>query len=213
MKGLENVPDARKDWDSRSDRTVLNLVDPSLYPVVWGITKALDQGTVSLDRCGQRMGTGYVVGRRAGSFFGMGTPQTTGIGYIELVNRQPDMRADYWGSFQWLPSRVEFTPDGAAKIASYINNLHPVRHKELYDILDRIVSATIPLWEDSLGGFVDRRRIDLKDTGDHDFTYREGLLYQISGEQPVDPRLMPKLPPRPPPRHACEPGGYRKSQG
>ena len=37
---LENVPDAEKDWHPRSDNQVLDLVHPSLYPVVYGHTVA-----------------------------------------------------------------------------------------------------------------------------------------------------------------------------
>lgn len=35
---LESVPDSQKDWHPRSDGKVLDLVHPSLYPVVYGRT-------------------------------------------------------------------------------------------------------------------------------------------------------------------------------
>ncbi|KAF8593630.1 hypothetical protein BDV93DRAFT_584336, partial [Ceratobasidium sp. AG-I] len=37
---LENVPDSEKDWHPRSNGQVLDLVHPSLYPVVYGRTLA-----------------------------------------------------------------------------------------------------------------------------------------------------------------------------
>jgi hypothetical protein len=37
---LENVPDSEKDWRPNSDGLVLNLVDPALYPIVFGHTTA-----------------------------------------------------------------------------------------------------------------------------------------------------------------------------
>ncbi|KAF9781873.1 hypothetical protein BJ322DRAFT_1078847 [Thelephora terrestris] len=40
VASLENVPDPEKDWGPGSDRSVLKLVDPSLYPIVLGRTKA-----------------------------------------------------------------------------------------------------------------------------------------------------------------------------
>lgn len=175
---LEDVPEKEKDWHPGSDEKVLDLVHPSLFPVVWGLTRALERGTVPLDGCTKYTGMGSVVGTEHPS------ASSTEPG-IQFGGHQ-----SLWGSFQWLPSQVELTPEGAAKITSYINNLHPERHKDLYGILERIVSATIPLWEDSLGGFVDRRRIELDDTGSDDYTFPEGLLYQIPGRQPGDPKSM-----------------------
>jgi hypothetical protein len=35
---LENVPDSEKDWHPGSDGLVLDLVHPSLYPIVYGRT-------------------------------------------------------------------------------------------------------------------------------------------------------------------------------
>ena len=38
MAPLESVPESEQDWHPGSDGKVLNLVHPSLYPVVYGIT-------------------------------------------------------------------------------------------------------------------------------------------------------------------------------
>ncbi|KAJ3352187.1 hypothetical protein GGF32_003869 [Allomyces javanicus] len=42
---LENVPDCDKNWRPQSDKMVLELVDPSLYPLVYGRTRILTEGT------------------------------------------------------------------------------------------------------------------------------------------------------------------------
>ena len=42
---LANVPDAEKDWHPRSDNQVLDLVHPSLYPIVYNRTFAQDPQT------------------------------------------------------------------------------------------------------------------------------------------------------------------------
>ena len=42
---LENVPDVEKDWHPRSDNQVLNLVHPSLYPLVYNRTFVKDPHT------------------------------------------------------------------------------------------------------------------------------------------------------------------------
>lgn len=36
------------------------------------------------------------------------------------------------------------------RITSYINNLHPYKHKELYDIIADIISKAVPLWNQTL---------------------------------------------------------------
>src|SRR4051812_14329508 len=36
------------------------------------------------------------------------------------------------------------------RITSYINNLHPVRHKELYSVIEDIIPRIIPVWNATL---------------------------------------------------------------
>jgi hypothetical protein len=154
------VPDRQKDWHPGSDETVLDLVHPSLFPVVWGLTRALEEGTVPLEDCIK--------------FTGKGTT-------VESAKKS-DKRPRLWGSYQWLPAEVSYA-DGAANIVSYINNLHPKQHKSLYSILERVTAATIPVWQECVNGFNDRRRFDIKNTGNFDFKYPPGLKYQIPGRE------------------------------
>jgi hypothetical protein len=59
------------------------------------------------------------------------------------------VRKNQWIStqYQWLPSEVSVTPEGVARFDSYINNLHPKQHPELYETLGSLVSRFIPMWE------------------------------------------------------------------
>lgn len=47
--------------------------------------------------------------------------------------------------FQWLPCEIEFRDQDdtglevPVKITSYINNLHPERHPELYHTLEKLI--------------------------------------------------------------------------
>ena len=50
MNPLENVPDAEKDWHSGSNNQVLDLVHPSLYPIVYNRTFAKDPQTGKCER-------------------------------------------------------------------------------------------------------------------------------------------------------------------
>ena len=44
---------------------------------------------------------------------------------------------------------MEFT-DGGCKIVSYINHLHPEKHGDLDEVVEKTISQTIPLWNKSL---------------------------------------------------------------
>ena len=74
-----------------------------------------------------------------------------------------------WGSYQWLPSDVGFREDGSTSIQSYINNLHPLHHAELYGVLEKAVDKAVPLWNECLSWFHDRTRIKVDRCGFADF--------------------------------------------
>ncbi|KAM6491104.1 Protein of unknown function (DUF4246) domain containing protein [Amanita muscaria] len=134
VKHLEEVPASEHDWHPGSDEKVLDLVHPSLFPLVSGLTRILPNGTspTTLEDCIERTGEGITV--------------------------QFDM--DWWNDrnifpnpfsekFQWLPCEVNLSGD-APKITSYINNLHPHQNKDLYCIIEKIIGCAIPLWNESL---------------------------------------------------------------
>ena len=55
---LEDIPDNLKDWHPGSDDQVLDLLHPSMYPLVYGTSKVLPTGTVPLETCVQFAGEG-----------------------------------------------------------------------------------------------------------------------------------------------------------
>ncbi|KAF8797380.1 hypothetical protein BYT27DRAFT_7125781, partial [Phlegmacium glaucopus] len=139
---LEDVPDKHKDWHPGSNGKVLDLVHPSLYPLVYGRTKVLETGRTSLEDCIARCGEG----------------QTTRIppqeeivarGAVWESSRLP-VGGPYSRNFQWLPCTVDISGE-YSKITSYINNLHPVKYKGLYRLIERVIDAAIPLWNLTLG--------------------------------------------------------------
>ena len=48
VKVLENVPSKEKDWQPDSYYKLVNLIDPNLYPLVFGKTKVLAIGDKEL---------------------------------------------------------------------------------------------------------------------------------------------------------------------
>jgi hypothetical protein len=166
VASLENVPENRRDWHPDSDDIVLDLVHPSLFPVVYGRTRILPNSVVGLGDCIIRSGEG----------------ETLSVPPSEET-RLPDLRPIAFGlrhiisdpfsrKFQWLPCEVEFDVADKVKyvsqfiyfsekrgkknstetfrITSYINNLHPQEHKSTYGIIEQIIGFAIPLWNRTL---------------------------------------------------------------
>ena len=117
MSPLEAVPDSEKDWHPGSDGLVLDLVHPSLYPVVYGRTmgKVSDSDTATI----------------------LAPPEFKGADPKFVSER-----------FQWLPSDFSVDADGMVTLTSpYINNVHPIRHKELYSVIPRVLQHALPMFE------------------------------------------------------------------
>ena len=87
VRPLEDVPEWEKDWHPESSEKILDLVHPSLFPVVYGRTRALGKGKgfVTLENCIARCGDGDVLEKQ----------------------KAPDER--YSADFQWLPCEVEIS--------------------------------------------------------------------------------------------------------
>ncbi|KAJ7809538.1 hypothetical protein B0H14DRAFT_2865967 [Mycena olivaceomarginata] len=48
----------------------------------------------------------------------------------------------------WMPSDFTVGEDGSVKLVSpYINNLHPTQHRNIYPVVEEIISRFVPLWE------------------------------------------------------------------
>ncbi|KAE8347329.1 hypothetical protein BDV24DRAFT_146848 [Aspergillus arachidicola] len=137
---LNNVPEDQKDYHPRSDRKVVDLVHPSLFPVIYGRTRVLPDRIIGLNDCISSMGQGQLLpvplDEEVYVYPKHGLPYKPDV---PLISKR----------FQWLPCDVELTESGC-RIASYINNLHPVRHQRLYGVIEKIIAQTIPLWEKSL---------------------------------------------------------------
>ncbi|KAF3805339.1 hypothetical protein GCG54_00006282 [Colletotrichum gloeosporioides] len=120
---LEDVPDAHKDWHPGSDEKVLDLVHPSLWPLAYGTTRILSDKRIPLADTMNYCGGGDVI-------------------------PTPDEDVDLcWSTkFQWLPCEVELDDD-KPRIASYINNLHPTKHADLYSVIEKVLGKVVPLWD------------------------------------------------------------------
>ena len=139
IRPLENVPEDQKDYHPGSDNKVVDLVHPSLFPVVYGHTRILPDKIIGLDDCLHNVGQGELLPRP-------GEPQTV----HQFHWRHGSDFEPFSRKFQWMPCDVEFTSDGECRIVSYINNLHPHENSTLYKVLEKILTRTIPLWNTTL---------------------------------------------------------------
>ncbi|QRV77245.1 hypothetical protein RhiJN_05260 [Ceratobasidium sp. AG-Ba] len=125
---LENIPDNEKDWHPNSNEMVLDLVHPSLYPVVYGRTMAYSEGATDRD------------------------PSKLAVIPPPVLNESSrwEHEANYHVSrkFQWLPTDFAVSEDGkSVKSASYINNLHPDHHRDLHEVVEGLIGSFLPLFE------------------------------------------------------------------
>eukprot|EP01080_Neovahlkampfia_damariscottae_P002142 gene2142-2008_t len=131
VKKLENVPEDQLDWHPGSEKQVLDLVHPSLYPLVYR----------------KSLGTNEFIDQTK-------TPMYQWIGKGEKITNfitSDSTSGEYLSEeFQWLPSNFDVSIDGKVKIVSYINNLHPYTHRDMYGNLSSIFEKFIPLFENVL---------------------------------------------------------------
>jgi hypothetical protein len=59
-------------------------------------------------------------------------------------------RYEFSEQFQWLPTDVDVSADGAVSFRSYVNNVHPERHRELAAVLPELFGRMRPLLENVL---------------------------------------------------------------
>lgn len=136
VASLENISDSHKDWHPGSDGRVLDLVHPSLFPLVYGRSRILPDSTVTLDNSLSSIGKGVIVPTPV-----VNPDEDSGQG-----RRHPAFASLWSHRFQWLPCNVSF-PDGEnAHIDSYINNLHPHDYKDLYHVIEKIITKAVPFW-------------------------------------------------------------------
>ena len=114
---LEAVPDSDGDWHNGSNGLIHNLVDPSLYPIVYGRT----------------------VGKVPG-------PDTAAIlepPKIEDASPKYVSRRFQWIPSDFsVDNNGKVTLS-----SPYITNIHPTHHKELYSIIPEILECALPMFE------------------------------------------------------------------
>lgn len=110
VKAFEKkIPERSKDWHPGSDEKVLDLVHPSLFPLVYGRTRILENGDVtSLEDCINRCGQGSILDVPGEDQ----TLEPTSYSYsYESFHENP-----YSRKFQWLPCEVDISQDASRHV-------------------------------------------------------------------------------------------------
>jgi hypothetical protein len=143
------------DENAPRQQAVLNLVDPSLFPLVYGRTRVLmDSGRVSLDSTINSFGRGEIVLEFPPGYF---RRQRHVLPYSlwseEVTPRETNYDDGRWSvRYQWLPCEVDFINNSGTdvRITSYVNNLHPIRSRALYGTIAKLISQSIEPWNQIL---------------------------------------------------------------
>ncbi|WZH49633.1 hypothetical protein QYS62_010836 [Fusarium acuminatum] len=114
------------DWHPRTNDMVQNLIHPSLYPFVYGRSRAFMDEVVGVEDAVHRW---------------------SGKGEVIPKDESSKKNEHFSDTYQWLPSDVKIQEDGSVKFASYINGLHPNKYPEIYATIEKLIETALPAWD------------------------------------------------------------------
>ncbi|OJJ46005.1 hypothetical protein ASPZODRAFT_67184 [Penicilliopsis zonata CBS 506.65] len=122
-----------------------DIIALTYYPLVYGQSRALKNTVIGLDDAIDAIGQGEVIPR----------PAETGIVKENMTWRVASDAGitvkPYSTMFQMLPTDDSGRrPGGRWRIASYINNLHPIRHRECYTLIEELLNLAIPMFNTAM---------------------------------------------------------------
>ncbi|OAJ38110.1 hypothetical protein BDEG_22070 [Batrachochytrium dendrobatidis JEL423] len=126
---MTNVSDIEHGSNHNTGQMVHNLIDASMYSVVYGqtmiTTLIIRLKYTTMVPCDILLSTRLV----------SDTP---------IINGNPKFISH---KFQCLPSEFRVEQDGSVTINSYINNLNPIWHRDMYKCIAKIFKCFVPMFE------------------------------------------------------------------
>ncbi|KAL9652002.1 hypothetical protein ABK040_000343 [Willaertia magna] len=119
---FENVPEEQKDYHPSTDNQVLDLIHPSLYCYVKGVSEIVGKGVEKVEEKKE---------------------EKNNYRYYYRTPREKTFKVET----QWLPTEFLLKENNEIEIQSYINNVDERKHKELYDVIGKIFSKFVPLFD------------------------------------------------------------------
>ncbi|EPE36492.1 hypothetical protein GLAREA_08655 [Glarea lozoyensis ATCC 20868] len=133
---------------------ISDLVDPSMYPLVYGRTEYFAGGQqVALENCVETCFSPDTNTALIQPEPTVSEEEATSHPPWHLWGKKSDANSyKYSSQFQWLPCETKYTSNAEdpLRITSYINNLHPMHNKSLYRLIERIIAPAIRMWESCL---------------------------------------------------------------
>lgn len=120
---LDESDKSKKNYEPGTANLVVNLLDPSLYCSVSGVTYVTDFD-LDMENCLLNIGKGKREAAQRKRYT---------CGPVPVV-------------YQLLPAEFHVDETGQVKINSYINNLHPTIGAELYSLIERVFTCFVPLF-------------------------------------------------------------------
>ncbi|KAK0547841.1 hypothetical protein OC844_007103 [Tilletia horrida] len=140
-----------KDWHPKSNEQVLDVVHPSLYPLVDGVTRVLPEDEAVTFPLDSRDLTKWFTSKQADVFIPPRDVQQDLAPDADVFRHE---NRNLFHTFQWLPTDFELDESGTrARALSYINSLHPDPTKpsgQLYDVIENVLAAFVPMFEGTL---------------------------------------------------------------
>ncbi|KAJ2702254.1 hypothetical protein FB645_004349 [Coemansia sp. IMI 203386] len=165
-KMLETMPKAHYYLPARNQGRYISerLVDPSLYSLVYESTPILSKpmsspqealclpsyGTVPGSIEGWRQAVCDLNASMAKKDKSKDSEQsaTTAANFVSFNEKYLELADPTAG--HWLPTDIYVNQDGSVDFKSYINNIHPEEHADMYVSISKIISKAIPLLEQVL---------------------------------------------------------------
>ncbi|KAH6891529.1 hypothetical protein B0T10DRAFT_485424 [Thelonectria olida] len=142
---------ANPDWHPRTHEKVQDLVHPSMHPLVYGRTRVFKDEVVGVeDAIDKWAGKGEAISVPGPAPDLDATRRWGRSVTFSSISVDPT----FWSTeYQWLPSNVKIEKDGSAKFTSYINNLHPVKHRDIYRTIEKLIERALPAWDQCITEF------------------------------------------------------------
>lgn len=124
---------------------VQDLVHPSMYPLVYGRSRVLKEEVVGVgDAIETWAGKGEIIPKNHVKASQLRAQHSYNVGGGEVP-------PEFWSeTYQWLPANVAFRDDGTVRFTSYINNLHPTKHADIYGTIEKLIETALPAWDQCL---------------------------------------------------------------
>ncbi|KAJ8329685.1 hypothetical protein O5D80_002247 [Batrachochytrium dendrobatidis] len=176
---MTNVSDIEHGSNHNTGQMVHNLIDASMYSVVYGQTMiaplSIRLKYTTMVPCDILLSTRLV----------SDTPIIDGN--PEFISRK----------FQCLPSEFRVEQDGSVTINSYINNLNPIWHRDMYKCIAKIFKCFVPMFEnlfrtmDPMFKYIDIHN-GTKGYKPPSQSYRGGMESDTKVTRPVYVPILPK---------------------